>query len=225
MIGGAGCALSRAPFCYLDGLLAKPSKLKPVKQNIWDDHYALRARKEHWLARSVYKLEEIDKKYRLIRPRDRILDLGCYPGSWSQYCLKKVGPKGGVVGMDLKEPERLSAPNFTFLKADILNLEIDWLIREIGPRDAVLSDLAPQTSGIGVTDAARSLHLAEGALRIALAVLRRGGNFLCKVFEGEDLQTFRQEVQRNFDQGRTLRPAAVRKASREVYLLGLGFKR
>ena len=159
--------------------------MDPVKKSKWDDHYALRARKEHWLARSVYKLEEIDRKYRLIRPRDRVLDLGCYPGSWSQYCLKKVGPKGEVVGMDLKAPELLSAPNFTFLKADILDLDIEWLIHEIGPRDAILSDLAPQTSGIGVTDAARSLHLAEGAFRIALAVLRRGGNFLCKVFEGE----------------------------------------
>ena len=197
--------------------------MDPVKKSKWDDHYALRARKEHWLARSVYKLEEIDRKYRLIRPRDRVLDLGCYPGSWSQYCLKKVGPKGEVVGMDLKAPELLSAPNFTFLKADILDLDIEWLIHEIGPRDAILSDLAPQTSGIGVTDAARSLHLAEGAFRIALAVLRRGGNFLCKVFEGEDLKTFRKEVLQKFGQGRTVRPAAVRKASREVYLLGLGF--
>jgi 23S rRNA (uridine2552-2'-O)-methyltransferase len=189
--------------------------------NKWDDHYALRARKEHWLARSVYKLEEIDRKYRLIRPRNRILDLGCYPGSWSQYCLKKVGPMGDVVGMDLKEPERLSASNFTFLKADILSLDIEWLICEIGFRDAILSDLAPQTSGIGVTDAARSLHLAEGALRLALAVLRKGGNFLCKVFEGEDLKAFRKKALGSFDQGRTVRPAAVRKASREVYLLGL----
>jgi 23S rRNA (uridine2552-2'-O)-methyltransferase len=199
--------------------------LKPVKQNTWDDHYALRARKEHWPARSVYKLEEIDRKTRLIRPRNRILDLGCYPGSWSQYCLNKVGPQGDVVGMDLKRPEHLPAPNFTFLKADILSLDIEWLIREIGFRDAVLSDLAPRTSGIGVTDAARSLQLAEGALRIALAVLRKGGNFLCKVFEGEDLKGFREKVRENFNQGRTLRPAAVRKASREVYVLGLGFRK
>lgn len=199
--------------------------MAPVKKSKWDDHYALRARKEHWLARSVYKLEEIDRQYRLIRPRDRILDLGCYPGSWSQYCLKKVGPKGDVVGMDLKEPERLSALNFTFLEADILSLDLERLIREIGPRDAIISDLAPQTSGIGVTDAARSLHLAEGALAIALAVLRKGGNFLCKVFEGEDLKTFREEVLRKFGQGRTVRPAAVRKASREVYLLGLSLKK
>jgi 23S rRNA (uridine2552-2'-O)-methyltransferase len=199
--------------------------LNPVKKNKWDDHYALRARKDQWLARSVYKLEEIDRKTGLIGPRKRILDLGCYPGSWSQYCLKKVGPKGNVVGIDLKEPERLSAPNLTFLKADILNLDTEWLACEIGFRDAVLSDLAPRTTGIGVTDAARSLDLAEGAFRIALAVLKRGGNFLCKVFEGEDFKGFKEKVGEKFDQGRTFRPAAVRKASREVYVLGLGFKK
>ena len=197
----------------------------PVNKSKWDDHFAIRARKEHWQARSVYKLEEIDRKYKLIRPQGRIFDLGCYPGSWSQYCLKKVGPKGHVAGMDIKEPERVSAPNFAFLKGDILCVDTEGLLREIGPRDAVLSDLAPSTSGIGVTDAARSLSLAEGALGIALAVLARGGHFLCKVFEGEDLKEFREKALKHFAQGRTVRPAAVRKASREVYLLGLGLKK
>lgn len=200
----------------------KRDRSKTPRGNRWDDHFAHRARKEQWLARSVYKLEEIDKKHKLIRPGDGILDLGCYPGSWSQYCLKKVGPKGTVVGMDLKEPHRLSAPNFRFIRADILTVDIESLGDVIGPRDGVLSDLAPQTSGIGVTDAARSLRLAQGALRIALAVLKKGGNFLCKVFEGEDLYVFRNDVLQRFTQGRTVRPAAVRKASREVYILGLG---
>jgi 23S rRNA (uridine2552-2'-O)-methyltransferase len=201
----------------------KKGTSKTPKGNQWDDHYALRARKEQWLARSVYKLEEIDKKHKLIRSGDGILDLGCYPGSWSQYCLKKVGPKGDVVGLDLKEPDRFSAPNFRFIRADILTLNPESLVSEIGQRDGVLSDLAHQTSGIGVTDAARSLRLAEGAFRIALTVLKKGGIFLCKVFEGEDLQSFRKEVLQRFRQGRTVRPAAVRKASREVYLLGLSF--
>jgi 23S rRNA (uridine2552-2'-O)-methyltransferase len=199
----------------------KKGTWKRAKGNKWDDHYALRARKEQWLARSVYKLEEIDQKHKLIRPGDGILDLGCYPGSWSQYCLKKVGPGGNVVGVDLKEPDRFSAPNFKFIQADILTLDLEALVHEIGPRDGVLSDLAPRTSGIGVTDAARSLRLAEGALRIALGALKKGGNFLCKVFEGEDLPSFRKEVLQRFSQGRTVRPAAVRKASREVYILGL----
>lgn len=198
--------------------------MKPGRGNRWDDHYALRARKEQWLARSVYKLEAIDRKHNLLRPGDRILDLGCYPGSWSQYCLKKVGSRGDVVGVDLNAPERFSAPNFRFIRADILTLDIDALACEIGPRDGLLSDVAPQTSGIGVTDASRSLRLAERAFHIALKVLRQGGNFLCKVFEGEDLQTYRKEVLQHFHTGRTLRPPAVRKASREVYLLGLGLR-
>jgi len=199
--------------------------LGPLKKSKWNDHYALRARKEHWPARSVYKLEEIDRKYKIIRPQGRIFDLGCYPGSWSQYCLKKVGPKGHVAGMDLKEPECLSAPNFTFFKGDILRADPEGLLREIGPRDAVISDLAPSTSGIAVTDAARSLRLAQGAFGIALALLAKGGHFLCKVFEGEDLKEFREEALKHFTRGRTVRPAAVRKASREVYLLGLGLKK
>ena len=90
--------------------------------NRWEDHYARRARQEKWLARSVYKLEEIDRKFGLLRPGQRLLDLGCYPGSWSQYCTRRVGPKGDVVGLDLKAPEKFSAPNFRFIQADVLDL-------------------------------------------------------------------------------------------------------
>ncbi len=196
--------------------------VKRLKGNPWDDHYARRARKEQWLARSVYKIEEIDRKNKLIRAGHRILDLGCYPGSWSQYCLSKVGPQGEVIGIDLKQPDRFSAPNFRFIQADILDMGAERLRKEVGTRDGVISDLAPQTSGIRVTDATRSLRLAEAALRAALAVLRRDGYFLCKIFEGEEIRVFRNEVFQHFRQGRTLRPAAVRKASREVYLLGIG---
>ncbi len=191
------------------------------KANPWEDHYTRRARHEKWLARSVYKLEEIDQKHRLIRPGDRVLDLGCYPGSWSQYCIRKAGPKGDVVGVDLNEPERLKSATFRFIKADILNLDVEWLFGQIGSRDEVISDLAPQTTGIAVADVSRSLELARRALAIALKVLRRGGHFLCKVFEGEGAVDFRKELSSHFRQFRIIRPSAVRKASREVYLLGL----
>jgi len=193
-----------------------------IKGDRWDDHYARRARNEKWLARSVYKLKEIDRRYNLIRQGYRLLDLGCYPGSWSQYCTKRVGPKGEVVGMDLKSPDRFSASNFRFIKADVSTLDPEWLAEEIGPRDAVLSDLAPQTTGVRVADTGRSMELAEKALGIALAVLRKKGHFLCKVFEGEDLKSLRGEFSESFDQIRLIRPSAVRKGSREVYLLGLG---
>jgi 23S rRNA (uridine2552-2'-O)-methyltransferase len=192
-----------------------------VKGDRWEDHFTRRAKDEKWLARSVYKLEEIDKKFKLIRQGHRLLDLGCYPGSWSQYGIKKVGKKGEVVGVDLKEPDRLSAFNFRFINADVLTLDIDWLTKKIGPRDAVISDLAPQTTGIKITDTSHSVELARKALDISAAVLQKKGHFLCKVFEGEDIKSFRNECAEHFDQVRLIRPSAVRRGSREVYLLGL----
>lgn len=154
----------------------------------------------------------------------RILDLGCYPGSWSQYSIKKVGPQGEVVGIDLKRPDRFTAPNFRFIKEDILTLDADWLKGEVGARDAVLSDLAPQTTGIRLTDESRSLELASRALDIALALLKEKGHFLCKIFEGEGLKAFRDEASPYFLGMRAVRPAAVRKKSREVYLVGTGYR-
>ena len=145
--------------------------------NQWADHYTRRARDEKWLARSVFKLEEIDRKYNLIRQRDRLLDLGCFPGSWSQYGIKRVGSKGDVVGVDLKKPGRLTAPNFKFLKSDVFVLDREGLKREIGERDLVLSDMAPQTTGIRLTDESRSIRLAERALGLALAVLKKKRRF------------------------------------------------
>ena len=191
------------------------------KTNTWEDHYTRRAREERWLARSIYKLEEIDRKVRLIRPGDRILDLGCYPGSWSQYSVVKVGPTGEVVGVDLKKPERFSSPRFKFIEADVLSLDVQWLREEVGARELVISDLAPATSGIAVTDTSRSMELARRALEIALAVLKKGGHFLCKVFEGQEVKSFRTELAEHFARVQTLRPSAVRKASREIYLLAM----
>ncbi len=192
-----------------------------AKRNTWEDHYTRRARSEKWLARSVYKLEEIDKKYKLIRQGHRVLDLGCCPGSWSQYCLKKVGSQGDVAGIDLEGLAPLSVPHFRFIQGDILELDPEWLAEEIGPRDLVISDMAPRTTGIKVADASRSLELGNRALAIALILLKKEGHFLCKVFQGEDQETFAKEVGCCFDQMRLIRPSAVRKKSKEIYLLGL----
>jgi len=191
-----------------------------MKKNRWQDHYARQAKQKGWLARSVFKLEEIDRKYHLFSPRDRILDLGCYPGSWSQYALSKVGPSGNVVGVDLNEPKDIQDSNFRFIAADVLSLDLDWLLSEVGIRDVVLSDLAPQTSGIRDTDAARSMALAKRAAEISMTILKQGGLFLCKVFEGEELPRFRGELQKRFRGIKLFRPKAVRKGSREIYVLG-----
>lgn len=190
-----------------------------MKANRWDDAYTRRARDEKWLARSVYKLQEIDNRFRLIKRGGRILDLGCYPGSWSQYALGKVGPDGEVVGIDLNRPNRLSARGFQFIQADIMTLDVEWLIQEVSCRDLVMSDLAPSTSGIGAVDESRSLALAGRAAMIACSSLKSGGHFVCKIFEGEDLNQFKKEVSDHFRQIRLIRPKATRKRSREVYLV------
>jgi 23S rRNA (uridine2552-2'-O)-methyltransferase len=195
-----------------------------MKGKRWDDHYTHRAKEEKWLARSVYKLIEIDRKFGLIGKGDRLLDLGCYPGSWSQYGIQKVGPKGEVVGIDLTRPDRLFSPNFKFVQADVLTLDIELLGREAGSRDVILSDLAPQTTGIQSTDISNSMSLARRAYDIALALLKKKGHFVCKAFEGEGLKPFRSEVSIRFNQVRLFRPKATRKGSREIYIIGLNFQ-
>ncbi|MFC1822542.1 SAM-dependent methyltransferase [Thermodesulfobacteriota bacterium] len=189
----------------------------------WADHYTRRARDENWRARSVFKLEEIDRKYKLLLPGRRLLDLGCFPGSWSQYGLKCVGTNGKVIGVDLEEPLKIQAPQFQFIEADVFKLDPIWLRDHIGPMDVVISDLAPQTTGIRITDTARSIALATRALQLAAAMLNKGGHFLCKVFEGDDLKVLKGRTTEHFKQIRLMRPAAVRKKSREIYLIGLKF--
>ena len=152
-----------------------------------------------------------------------VLDLGCYPGSWSQYSIEKVGPKGVVIGVDMREPESLHAKNFHFIKANVLQLDQERLASEIGPIDVVISDLAPQTTGVKMVDNSRSMELARKALNISTLVLKKDGHFLCKVFEGEDQKKFRDEFSRFFIKTHSIRPSAVRKGSREIYLLGLRF--
>jgi len=191
------------------------------KKNSWSDHYTSRAKDEKWLARSVYKLEEVDKKYKFIKKGSRILDLGCCPGSWSQYCLKRLGNNGEVVGVDLKRPTLLREKHFRFIEADILQIDPKRLAERIGYLDAVISDLAPNTTGNSIADTARSMELVEKALEIALNVLKKEAHFLCKIFEGEDLKSFKDRVSMSFREVHMIRPAAVRKRSREVYLLGV----
>ncbi len=191
------------------------------KGNNWNDHYTQRAKEENWLARSVYKLEEIDRKQRLIKNGDRVMDLGCYPGSWSQYVLKRVGKEGEVIGVDLFSPQKISAPNYNFIKGDILGIEAEQLLNETGVIDLLLSDMAPKTTGNNITDCARSLMLANKALDVAVVLLGKDRNFLCKVFEGEDFKEYKNRVLKYFEQVRLVRPSAVRKRSREIYLLGI----
>jgi len=124
----------------------------------------------------------------------------------------------------LKRPDHLSAKGFRFIEADVMALEIEWLVREISPRDMVMSDLAPSTTGIRAADESRSLALAGRAAQIAGALLKNGGHFVCKIFEGEGLNPFKAEVSGSFRQIRLFRPKATRKRSREVYLVAQGWR-
>lgn len=189
----------------------------------WADHYTRRAKQEQWRARSVYKLEEIDARFNVVRAGARVLDLGCSPGSWSQYCLSRVGPEGVVVGVDLTPVKGIPDANFHFIQADINEIEMS-LIEQILPRaDVVLSDMAPSTTGNRVTDSARSFALAERAEAVAGRMLAGGGSFVCKLLEGEPVKGFTASLSADFRQTRLYRPKATRKRSTEIYVIAKGF--
>ncbi|MCC7441379.1 MAG: RlmE family RNA methyltransferase [Bdellovibrionales bacterium] len=190
------------------------------------DFYFHEAKKQNYAARSAFKLEEIDARFRILKAGDRVLDLGAAPGSWSQYASKKIGPKGRLAGVDL-DPVRVSLPNATFLQEDIRTLNFEVFFRKAGltpPFDAVLSDMAPRTTGIKVTDQARSLELCELALATAEKFLRKKGHFVCKLFHSEDFEGFRAKLRARFDKVEVLRPKSTRKESKEIFLISIGHK-
>lgn len=189
------------------------------------DHYFHKAKKEHFLARAIYKLEEIQKKYSILRPGNKVLDLGAAPGSWIQLAERSVGPSGLVLGIDLKPIEHNFPKHVITLQGDINDRDfVDSIIREKAPFDIVLSDMAPSTSGVKVADAARSALLFERALEIALGALRPGGIFLAKIFQGNEFHQLLAEVKKHFEKTRVVKPEASRKQSREIYILALNLR-
>ena len=195
---------------------------RPSKKNTkWQDHYTRRAKKEHFPARSVYKLKEIQQKYQVIKKGHKVLDLGCAPGSWLGYAAILTGEKGRVVGIDLKPVSGQLPTHTEIIIADVLSLDPKSLQHKF---DVVMSDMAPATTGHKDVDAARSYHLCESALGIARCVLVLGGNFICKIFQGPDFQKFADLVKANFNQQKIFKPRSSRKASREIFVIGLGMK-
>lgn len=191
------------------------------------DHYFHKARKEKYPARSVYKLEEAQKKYRLLKLGDSVLDLGCHPGSWSMYAAKIAGANGRVIGVDLQassQPEVKSGAPISLLQGDIYDPEVIEILAAKGPFRVVVSDMAPKTTGNKFSDHVRSVELSQHALEIASQVLVQGGNFYCKVFQGEDFQAFVAEVDKLFDKTKIVKPKSSRGESREVFVLGTGYK-
>lgn len=190
-----------------------------------NDYYARKARQDNYAARSAYKLEEIQQRYNILRRGDRVLDLGCAPGSWSQYAAQMVGSKGAVLGIDLQEV-MIGVPNTTFIQGDILEMDWQATLAEHGfaqGLDVVISDMAPQTTGMRLTDQSRSYNLCAMALDIACQVLRPGGHFVCKFFDGPDFNALRDEIRHAFPKLAILRPKSTRASSKEIFFIGQGY--
>ncbi len=187
------------------------------------DHYFKKAKEQNFAARSVFKLEEIDQKFKILKPKQTILDLGASPGSWSQYCSKKIGKEGRILGVDLK-PVTARLDNATFIQADLRDLEIEKVFEEHGfkPRfDLVISDMAPNTTGIRMTDQARSFELCVLALDMARKFLKKDGHFICKLFHSDDFTTMRDQIKNEFQRFEAVKPDSTRKISKEIFLVGL----
>lgn len=185
--------------------------------------YTMRAREEGYPARSVYKLKQIDRQEKLFTKGDTVLDLGAAPGSWTMFLSEQVGPKGLVVAVD-KAPFKIELrDNMRLLERDVMTFDPKEALREVSSYDHVVSDLAPSTTGVKILDAGRSLELSMRALVIARAVLRQGGSFVCKVFDGGDKHQFIHEVNNSFRVVHLLKPAATRKESKEIYVIGKKF--
>lgn len=187
------------------------------------DHFTKAAKKQGYPARSVFKLEEIDRRLRLIKPGMRVLDLGATPGSWTLYVAQKVGPKGKVLSVDLN-PIEVPLPEHTiFIQGDALSLENEAL-STFAPYDVVLSDMAPNTTGNRLGDQTRSFELFMRALAVAEKLVKPGGAFVGKIFMGEDFQNAKKAVKQIFAEDRAIKPEGTRASSYELFLIGLGRK-
>ena len=206
----------------------------PKGNRRYDRHDAFyrKAKEEGFLARSVYKLQEIDRDFSLIRRADWVLDLGCAPGSWLQYAERKVREHGGrLVGIDLLPVRTSFGSHVKILQADLYETKVEDLMPPgtLAPRkdptrpfDVVMSDMAPNTTGIRSVDQARSMALAEYALELSANLLAPGGRFVVKIFEGGDFKAYLERAKEIFKEVKVRRPKGTRVGSIETYVVGLG---
>jgi len=189
------------------------------------DYYFHKAKSENFVARSVFKIQEIDERYKLFKGGYKVLDLGAAPGSWAQYASQKVGKTGRVLGLDI-QPIKLTIPNAVFITADMRDVNLEQVMKENEiepPFDLVLSDMAPKTTGVRVTDQTRSFELCELALSVARKYLRPRGSFVAKLFHSDDFEVFRDMLRANFNRVEVLRPKSTRKESKEIFFIAIGF--
>jgi 23S rRNA (uridine2552-2'-O)-methyltransferase len=185
------------------------------------DHFTRAAKDAGFPARSVFKLEEIDRRTRLLRGGMRVLDLGAAPGSWSKYAAQKIGVAGRLLAVDLDPLGTTLPPNGEYLQGDALSLSNDDLAR-FAPYDVVLSDMAPRTTGNRLSDQARSFELFMRALAVADRLGIRGGSFVGKIFMSDDLPAARTELKRLYASERLIRPEGTRSISTEIFAVGGG---
>ncbi|MGH7244496.1 MAG: RlmE family RNA methyltransferase [Phycisphaerales bacterium] len=194
-----------------------------AQRRILHDEYFKKAKAEGYLARSAYKLKEIQERHRLIRPAMSVVDLGCAPGSWLQVASELVGPKGFVVGIDLQEVPQDLGPNVHTIVGDIFKTDATGLLPEPDAKyDVVLSDMAPNTSGHG--DDALSVRLCRRVLELLPSLLARRGGCAMKVLEGSGYSELLKDCQKLFSNAKGLKPKASRDASREIFIVAEGYK-
>ncbi len=187
------------------------------------DYFFKKAKEENYAARSVFKIQEIDDRFKIFKPGYKVLDLGAAPGSWSQYASQKVGKQGRILGIDI-QPIKITLPNALFITADMRDLNLEQVMTEQGitpPFDVVLSDMAPKTTGIRVTDQTRSLELCELALATAERFLRPRGSFVAKLFNSDEFEGFRKQLRDRFGRVEVLRPKSTRQGSKELFFIAM----
>jgi 23S rRNA (uridine2552-2'-O)-methyltransferase len=205
--------------------MSKPRRSSGWKDRQERDPYVQQARRDGWRSRAVYKLEQIDRKERFLKPDMVCIDLGAAPGSWSQYVTETLRNRVRIIAVDLLSMDSL--PSVEFIQGDFAEDEILEQIRAtVGEdrADLVMSDMAPNISGNRAVDQPRSMYLAELALDTCQQVLKKGGNFVCKLFQGEGIDEFIAETRTRFSRVKVIKPKASRPGSREVYLVARNYQ-
>jgi len=209
--------------------MAKSKSSKTWLKEHFDDEYVRRSQQDGYRSRAIYKLIEIDQKDHLVKPGMTIIDLGAAPGGWSEYCVKKLGKKGRMIALDILPMEPID--NVTIIQGDFRE---DAVFEELmnvmndggtlnAQADLVISDMAPNISGMGSVDMPRAYYLCELALDLARQVLKPGGGLLVKLFQGEGFEAYNKELKSSFSKVVMRKPKASRARSREIYALATGF--
>ena len=209
--------------------MAKSKSSKTWLKEHFDDEYVRRSQQDGYRSRAIYKLIEIDQKDHLVKPGMTIIDLGAAPGGWSEYCARKIGKKGRIIALDILPMEPID--NVTIIQGDFREDDVFGELMNVmqggnienSQADLVISDMAPNISGMGSVDMPRAYYLCELALDLARQVLKPGGGLLVKLFQGEGFEAYNKELKSSFSKVVMRKPKASRARSREIYALATGF--